>query len=706
MAIKYLNNIDLDQNQLLRAVVHNSTSDPASPIKGQIYMDTTANVLKFHDGTNFVSVMDNTTIADTIRQIKVDTTNNGTANATLSTSEALQLIGGNAVTLAESGGIVTINSTDTNTQNSYVSSFVDSDANVSLRLTKSGAASGTQDLTFVAGDNITLTPSGTNLTIASAQKSDSTIRGLISASGVLSYNSSTGALTSSAQANVATNLSKTTTQTNVTVNSSTGSNIALGAASASAAGVMTKAMFDKLDGIETSADVNQTTSEIKTAIGTGNGKLVPATGTSGHFLKHDGTFGLPSYTVNTNTTTGAQMTESTLRSKLALISSNFTIGDATDVTTTISGALSVAGNLTVNGTTTTVNSTTVTIDDPVFTIGGDGTAVNDSKDRGIEFKYHDGENNRVGFFGYDDSLNSFVAYGAATNTSEVFSGTLMNAKFGTVTGTFSGNITGNVTGNTSGSAGTVSSIGNLTGDVTSSNRATTIGNDKVTYAKMQNVSATNRILGRDSSGAGNVEEITPANVKTMLSLNNVANESRATILGGNLTGQINSVAVATVTAGAAAGATANQDSTSTIRSGTTASNVGLGNVTNESKATMFSGAALTNNPTAPTQSAGNSSTRIATTAFVATATASIGKVTKKISGTGSATSFTMSHNFGTPHVMTQLLDYGNNGTGATYDVVHADIKRNSDNAVDVVFGSAPSATEDYLVLITKMPAIS
>ena len=106
--------------------------------------------------------------------------------------------------------------------------------------------------------------------------------------------------------------------------------------------------------------------------------------------------------------------------------------------------------------------------------------------------------------------------------------------------------------------------------------------------------------------------------KSDIGLANVANETRATILGGNLTGTINSVAVATVTAGAAAGATANQDSTSTIRSGTTAANVGLGNVTNESKATMFSSAALTGNPTAPTQAANNNSTRIATTAYVQT----------------------------------------------------------------------------------------
>ena len=39
---------------------------------------------------------------------------------------------------------------------------------------------------------------------------------------------------------------------------------------------------------------------------------------------------------------------------------------------------------------------------------------------------------------------------------------------------------------------------------------------EVTYAKIQNVSATNRILGRDSSGAGVIEEITPANLRTMI----------------------------------------------------------------------------------------------------------------------------------------------------------------------------------------------
>lgn len=60
----------------------------------------------------------------------------------------------------------------------------------------------------------------------------------------------------------------------------------------------------------------------------------------------------------------------------------------------------------------------------------------------------------------------------------------------------------------------------LTGDVTASagSGATTIANDAVTYAKMQNVSAQNRLLGRKSSGAGDPEELTPAEGRALLAI--------------------------------------------------------------------------------------------------------------------------------------------------------------------------------------------
>lgn len=105
--------------------------------------------------------------------------------------------------------------------------------------------------------------------------------------------------------------------------------------------------------------------------------------------------------------------------------STITIGLPNDVT--IGNDLTVTGDLTVNGTTTTVNSTTVTIDDPIFTLGGDtAPSSDDNKDRGIEFQYHDGSAAKVGFFGFDDSTGKFTFLTAATNTSEVFTGTKGN----------------------------------------------------------------------------------------------------------------------------------------------------------------------------------------------------------------------------------------------------------------------------------------
>ena len=83
----------------------------------------------------------------------------------------------------------------------------------------------------------------------------------------------------------------------------------------------TAALKTKLDAIEASATADQSAAQIRTALGTGNGNLVPSVGTDGHFLKHDGTFGIPAYTTNTNTTYSIQDGE--------LSQNNFTNADHT-----------------------------------------------------------------------------------------------------------------------------------------------------------------------------------------------------------------------------------------------------------------------------------------------------------------------------------------------------------------------------------------
>jgi hypothetical protein len=92
---------------------------------------------------------------------------------------------------------------------------------------------------------------------------------------------------------------------------------------------------------------------------------------------------------------------------------------------TIFGDLTVKDDLTVDGTTTTVNSTIITIDDPILTLGGDAApSSDDNKDRGVEFRWHNGSAAKVGFFGFDDSTGKFTFIPDATNSSEVFSGSL------------------------------------------------------------------------------------------------------------------------------------------------------------------------------------------------------------------------------------------------------------------------------------------
>jgi len=117
------------------------------------------------------------------------------------------------------------------------------------------------------------------------------------------------------------------------------------------------------------------------------------------------------------------------------------------------GTVRVWGNLQIDGTTTTVNSTTVTVDDPIITLGGDtAPTTDDNLDRGVEFRYYDTEA-RLGFYGWDTNYTDLGGHGggyrflhAATNTTEVFSGTDSGIIAGNVKLTTGTNSTTNTTG--------------------------------------------------------------------------------------------------------------------------------------------------------------------------------------------------------------------------------------------------------------------
>jgi hypothetical protein len=106
--------------------------------------------------------------------------------------------------------------------------------------------------------------------------------------------------------------------------------------------------------------------------------------------------------------------------------------DSAGGTVQVDDNLTVTGNLTVNGTTTTVNSTTITIDDPIMTLGGDSApGSDDNKDRGILAQYYDSSAKKV-FFGMDDSnSHRFTYIPVATESTGVISGSVGDCQFAT-----------------------------------------------------------------------------------------------------------------------------------------------------------------------------------------------------------------------------------------------------------------------------------
>ena len=188
---------------------------------------------------------------------------------------------------------------------------------------------------------------------------------------------------------------------------------------------------------------------------------------------------------------------------------------------TAAGNLIVTGDLTVNGTTTTVNSTTVTIDDPIFTLGGDtAPGSDDNKDRGIEFRYHNGSAAKVGFFGYDDSAGAFTFIPDASNSSEVFSGTAGNVAFGNIAGTLTTAAQTNIT-----------SVGALDGgSITSGFGAIDTGSS--------NITTTGTITGGTLSGTLNANQLsgTVANARLDAELQALAGLTSAADKGIQFTG--------------------------------------------------------------------------------------------------------------------------------------------------------------------------
>ena len=120
-------------------------------------------------------------------------------------------------------------------------------------------------------------------------------------------------------------------------------------------------------------------------------------------LTFDGT----TLSIGSGNFTVAQASGDTVIGGTLQVNGNVTLGNAAGDTVQTQGNLTVGGNLSVLGTTTSVNSTTTTLTDPVIELAKDTSAA-DGLDRGVRFKWHDGSSVLDGFFGLDIQTERFV----------------------------------------------------------------------------------------------------------------------------------------------------------------------------------------------------------------------------------------------------------------------------------------------------------
>ena len=554
MAIPFLHNIDLSDNQALHMRLHTGSQSPFGGSNdyqvgaGQIWFDSQTKYIKIHDGTQFVKTPREITITTGSGQNEVSTTLGSFQNFKLIESTNITFTVSTSNT--DATRTLTIESKDTTYTLPVTGSVAPSagtsggSTNITLRDSNNPVV---DDSVLIRGTvkQIDVTGNDASDTIDISLPDDVTIDGDLTIEGGELFYHANHTIKSTDPANTA--AGKTLTLSGGDVIAGGTSNLAGG--------------------------------DITIQGGAGKG-----TGDGGDII-----FKIAKAGQTTGTTVNALSTALT-------ISGND--GDAT-----FANNVTIDGDLTVSGTTTTVNSTVITIKDPVIELGGtdNGGALtsNDAKDKGVSFNwYQDGSPSgvaKLGFFGYDEDTGYFTFIPDATNTSEVFSGNKGVADLGGVRVPNSGLV--------------------LQGTAVDS-----------TAAELNNLDAG---VAADTNFTDNLED------------------ADAIIIGDN------------------------SDANNTKK-------VPLSKIAE----------------------------------YVDQAE----RKSLKIVGDGNTTTFHVEHDFGTHLVSVQLLDYGNDGTGATYDQVYADVTKgtvpasggtstDANDYVNVTFATAPSATQDYIALVSKFPAL-
>ena len=332
---KFLTNLDLQKNELQNATVQNLATPPSSPVQGQIYYDTVADAIKVYDGAAWQTLA----------------TGGGTVTS-VSASSPLSSTGGNTPTISIQDG-TTSQKGAVQLEDSYSSTSTSKAATPAAVKAAYDLANGKAnptDTTYVGTTAVALNRSSANLALTGI-------------SSVALPGSTSGTITVQPTAVAGTNT--------ITLPAATGT-VALTSDIPSLTSYATKTGVETLtnktltspvvDGSGVlfegaTPDANRTTLTVVDPTATRTITLPNASGTVA--LTSDlSSFLTSAVTSIAGTTNEIEVSAST---------GSVTVGLPDNVS--ITGTLTVGGDLTVNGTVATINSTTITVDDKNIELG-------------------------------------------------------------------------------------------------------------------------------------------------------------------------------------------------------------------------------------------------------------------------------------------------------------------------------------------------
>ncbi len=659
MAIKFLQNVSLEGAELQNIILHPLSSDPSglgATDQGRIHYNTTSDVVKYWNGSGFI------TLSSSVGDITSVQDGAGLTGGADSGDVTLAVGAGNGITVNTNDVAVTAaQTTITSILNTSLVLGRDNDNKVSF-------ATDNQIIFRVgAGDNVIFKASGE----IEATKFDGALEGNADTATALATARTINGVSFDGTGNI-TVTAAAGTLTGSTLNSG------VTASSLTSLGTITTGVWNGTAiahdyiGADAIDDTNIADSSIKSehlnklAV-TGFADIGAALADEDTFLVHDDSASalkeatmdrLQTYMQNnlaftndTNTNTGADMTNATLLTKLAALESTSGAANENIVIGTDSGdTIVITGNLQVLGTTTTIDSTTVNIGDHNIVLDTDNSTSAVVDGAGITLE------------GGTGSDVTWQWNAASTSMMLKLGGAYADARFGTIIGTLSGNAS---------TATTATTATNVT--ATANNSA----NETVYLTFVDG-----------ATGSQGIE------TDTGLSYNPSTGVLTTTSVSGSLTGNADTATkIASITNSNIVQLTTTQTLTNKTLTSPTLTTPALG--------TPASGT-LTNCtfPTLNQNTTGSAATlttarTINGVSFNGSANIATGYADATIGDT-SATSITVNHDLGSRNVVVQVFE-----TASPYDQVFCEIERTDANNVELKFRDAPG-TNEYTCVVNRV----